>query len=309
MWWTTLLVLMALGGAGLAVAADRPQNPLQRPEITWRADQDARPWIEALADQLELVDRDLVDLSEHGRNVLRSLQSLQLDEMSEFAAAGDDLATSLEDKLATLTAARAQAHANIEVWRLGPQTLDLFEGVMLAIESAEQLPARWAGLAADAREMADLIDSLLRHDGLVFRATTAGRAGEWDSALASLAEAAGPLGAARQIRDALDAEKLDVTTLDDLMSRLAAYDEALIALYTFVRDTGERSGSQFEALQAEVDRTQAALPSDTTALSVIVGDGAGPTLTQALLDIEQAHGAILDAIGAVDPPALDETTE
>ena len=33
-WWTALLVLIALSGAGLAVAAGRPRNPAQRPELT-----------------------------------------------------------------------------------------------------------------------------------------------------------------------------------------------------------------------------------------------------------------------------------
>ena len=306
MWWTTLLVLIALGGAGLAVASDRPQNPVQRPEVTWRADQEALPWIEALAGQLELIDRDVVDLSDDGRHVLRNLQSLQLDAMNTEIAAGDELATTLESKLATLSASRDEALEHIEEWRLGPQTLALLGQVTDAVDSAEDLPGIWRGLAADAQEVADLVDSLLRHDGLVFRATTAGRQGEWDSALNFLSDAAGPLASARQIRDALAAESLDVTTLDDLMGRLAAYDEALVALYTYVRDTGERSGPQFEALQQEVDRTQAALPSNTSALSVIVGDGAGPTLTAALVDIEQAHGAILDALLAVNPPVLDE---
>jgi len=35
LWWTALLVLIALSGAGLAVAAGRPRNPVRRPELTF----------------------------------------------------------------------------------------------------------------------------------------------------------------------------------------------------------------------------------------------------------------------------------
>ena len=34
-WWTALLVLIALSGAGLAVAAGRPHSPVQRPALTF----------------------------------------------------------------------------------------------------------------------------------------------------------------------------------------------------------------------------------------------------------------------------------
>src|SRR3990170_3858634 len=69
MWWTAVLVLTALGGAGLAVAADRQQNPVQRRELTRAADGRAQPWIDALAAQLEQLHGHGTDLSTAGRAV------------------------------------------------------------------------------------------------------------------------------------------------------------------------------------------------------------------------------------------------
>src|SRR3990170_4940186 len=86
---TAVLVLIALGSAGLVVAADRPHNPAQRPELTWHADRSARPWITALADALESVDADVVALSGHGRRVLGSLQALDLDTLDAALVDGD----------------------------------------------------------------------------------------------------------------------------------------------------------------------------------------------------------------------------
>ena len=73
LWRGALLVLIALGGAGLAVAVDRPQNSAQRPELSWRADQQAAPWIEQLSAALEPVDEDISALSEHAQGVLGSI--------------------------------------------------------------------------------------------------------------------------------------------------------------------------------------------------------------------------------------------
>jgi hypothetical protein len=298
MWWTTLLVLIALGGAGLAVAADRPQNPVQRPEITWRADRNAQAWMRLVAQDLGPFDAQVVQLSEAGRHVLGSLQGLDVESMNTAVASGDAAALQTEGAIGSLLALRAQAATAIEEWRLGPQTRDLVAQVSAATVSAQQVNASWRGLAADANRVAGLVDALLRHDGLVFRATTAGRQSQWDDALSFLQEAAGVLADATATRDRL-AQVVNVDTLDDLLARYRSYDSALVALYAYVRDTGNQTGSDFEALKKDVDDAQAALPADTTVMSLIVSEVGGPTVTDALIAIEQAHGEILAALAAI----------
>jgi hypothetical protein len=299
LWWTTLLVLIALGGAGLAVAADRPQNPIQRPEVTWRAEQVAQPWIRELADDLALIDQDVIDISDQGLEVLGRLQSLDLEGMRTASTDGDEINVEMEAAIEQTVALRQDARDAIQEWRLGPTTRELFAAFDAATVAAQQVSAYWHGLEADAQTVAGLVDATLRHDGLVFRATTAGRQSRWDDALAALEEAEVPLADAASIRDQL-APDVDVETLDDLLGRYRAYDESLVALYTYVRDTGKQDGPAFDDLQAKVDQAQAALPADTGAMSAIVGQAAGPSITDALVAIEKARGDILKALAAAD---------
>jgi hypothetical protein len=299
MWWTTLLVLIALGGAGLAVAADRPQNPLQRPELTWRADRDAQPWIDALARQLALVDENVLGLSHRGRQVLGRITALDLESMNEALADGDQLSADLDSDVEQLIALRDEALAQVDEWRLGPATRTLFAQLGSATGSTQQVATYWRDLAGHARWVAGLVDALLRHDGLVFRATTAGRQANWDDALIFLEQAKGPIREATDVRDHLSAT-VNVDTLDDLLGRYRAYDEALTAMYRYIRDTGRMEGRAFDALQADVERAQAALPAETSAMTVIVAEAAGPPLTDELVAIEGAHGDILDALAAVE---------
>src|SRR6476620_7787218 len=68
--WTVVLVLIALGGAGLVSAADRPATDGGRPELTAQADALARPWFVPLAEQAREVATDVDTVNGSGRTIL-----------------------------------------------------------------------------------------------------------------------------------------------------------------------------------------------------------------------------------------------
>ncbi len=299
LWWTMVLVLVALGGAGLAVAADRPGNPVQRPELTHRADAAAQLWIDDLAADLDSVHNDATSLSTAGRDVLGGLQSLDLAGANAALAVGDQSSADVETLLVGLHDTLGRAHAAIDRWRLGLQMVGLFDQIEGAISAADELPADWSALAGTGRTVVSLVDALTGHDQAVFQATSAGRDSRWADALALLrGAAADALGIATAARDQLG-QGSTIDTLDDLIGREQAYDDALVALYQYLADGGAQSGDQFTALQAAVAQTQAALPDDNSALVVVVGEAGGAPIADQLLAMEKAHGAVNDALEAV----------
>ena len=299
LWWTMVLVLAALGGAGLAVAADRPGNPVQRPELTYRADQAAQPWVDHLAGDLGLVRDEGAQLSTDGRDVLGSLSSLDMGAANAALAAGDETSARIATLTAGLKDTVARADAAVDYWRLGPLWADVFDQIDAAIAATEELPADWAAITATGRTVVGLVDALSAHDQAVFGATSFGREGRWADAISELnGAAADALAIAQAARDQL-AAATPVDTLDDLLGRVRAYDAALLALYQYLLNGGSQSGDQFNALKAQVDTTQAALPSDNGALVVIVGEAAGLPIADQLLAMETVHGKVNDALQAI----------
>jgi hypothetical protein len=294
-----VLVLVALGGAGLAVAADRPGNPVLRPELTYRADLAAQPWVDQLARDLDLVAGEGAQLSTHGRDVLGSLAALDVDAANAALGRGDATAARIATLTATLHDTAARAYESIDRWRLGPLWANVFDQIDAAIAAADELPAVWAQLAATGRTVAGIVVALAAHDEAVFQATSFGRAGRWADAIALInGAAADALASATALRDEL-AVASPAETLDDLLGRERAYDAALIALYQYLANGGAQSGDQFQALKTQVDATQAALPSDNGVLVVIVGEAAGRPITERLLTMETVHGKVNDALQAI----------
>ena len=159
-------------------------------------------------------------------------------------------------------------------------------------------PTYWQSVANQARLVVGLIRDLRQHDDLVFQATTAGRESRWPEALRLLGEAGTRLDSARTARNDIAAQG-EVTTLDDLLARYAEYDTALTELYTYIRDTGNLQGPDFDAREQRVEQAQQALPKENSVMTVIAAEAAAEAITNGLVGIEEARGAILDAQDAV----------
>jgi tetratricopeptide (TPR) repeat protein len=296
--WTAVLVLVALGGAGLATAADRQPTDETRPELTWRAEQVGRPWIQSMASQLFAVEEELGTLSGAGREALVSLPGLDPAQIEAALAEGDASSRRLEELLVSLMDMRDQQLEDVQDGRLSLASQKLLAAIDEAIAVADPVPLVWEDIAADARRVTQLLDALVRHDSLVFRATTAGRQERFSQALELLDQADEPLADAQALRDQL-AEYADVDTLDELLRRYAEYDAALYALYDEILRSGTQDSDEVRRLLEEVERAQDALPADTSALRIVVAEAAGPAVAEGLITIEEARGVISDAVGLV----------
>ncbi|HEY7598297.1 MAG TPA: hypothetical protein VH741_00090, partial [Candidatus Limnocylindrales bacterium] len=289
--WTVVLVLAALGGAGLATAADRLPTDQTRPELTWQADRLVAPRVAAMTSQLTTIDADLEALAGAGREALGRLPALDPAAIETAVADGDAISLRLAAELELLLDMRTDQLETIDDSRLSQANQQLLADIDEALAAIEPLDSTWAEMADAARRVTALLESLFHHDGLVFRATTAGRQADWPRALELLDEAALPLAEAHAIRDAL-AERADVSTLSALLDRYSDYDAALVALYREIQASGTQDSPEVQALRAEVERTQALLPANNDALRVVVADAAGPAVARGLVDIEQARGLV-----------------
>lgn len=293
-----MLVLVALGGAGLTTAADRPATDASRPELSARTDKLATPWLDAMKSQAHAVEGLVDALSQHGRNVLTLLERLEPQKIDDELAAGDESSTELELAAGSLGDQRVLRPDGIDETRLSEANRQILAAVDVAIGAGSSMSATWRGIATDTREVTALLAALIGHDGLVFRATTDGRQGDWGAALRLLRQADDSLADARAARDRL-AQANMVETLDDLLARYAAYDVTLTDLYGAMRDGARPDSQQVIDLIGNVDRAQQALPSDTGALKVAITEASGSSVAEGVVSLEEARGLVTEAMAAV----------
>jgi hypothetical protein len=149
--WLLVLALAALGGAGLATAADRQPTDEARPELTWRAEQSARPWLEAMTAWLERLDDQAGALSAAGRGVLIGLAGQDEGRLSAAIADGEVVAGRVADLTAGLRTQRERQRAVVDDLRLGTETRSRLIAIDNALDASDAMPEVWAQLVANAQ--------------------------------------------------------------------------------------------------------------------------------------------------------------
>jgi hypothetical protein len=288
---TALLVLVALGGAGLAVAADRFQTSAGRPELTWADDRAAAPYIAAIDSDLQSLAGPANGLAKAGRDTLANLQSQDLVAVDGALGAGAAAADEIGAALSNLDAHHTDADAHITRWRLGADTADQLAAADAAVSAVDALPAAWTEIATRAKAVSALIGDLQDHDAAVFRATTDGRNSDWTSSFTDLGNAHDAVSAAHVDSGQVGAGAR-VDTLDQLLDRYDAYDAALTVLYGYLAAGGVQSGTTFESLNGKVLAAQSVLPTNSGVFSIIVSEATGSSIADALATIGQGRGAI-----------------
>jgi len=294
--WMGMILIVSVAGAGLILSLDHAPTEVGRPELTARGHALVLPRLAAMDGQVQQLAAAGDAIAGAGRDTLTRLRALDVTGTDAAMARGDAASadvTAIRDRLAT---ARATLLDGTSMTGLRDSDRVRIGTIDAAMAAAGELPGYWSQVALVASGPLDLLRAMAAHDTTVETATRSGVAGHWADALASLGDAQRLLLPARAVRDVSHTAGLDVSTLDDLLDRVDAYDAALIDLYTSLQGSGGTETAGSRAALERVNAAQESLPTDQTAMVVVMSDLAGPTITPVLLSVESARGVLETAL-------------
>jgi hypothetical protein len=295
--WVALAVVIAAGIAGVAATMNRAPGTPAREELTWVGDRESEPSLDAATVELQALADHVDELSSTARDALVHVTSGDLDALQQAIANGTlqldavDAATT-DLRVALVSVPHAGRDWALEVSEGQHHRYDELAKTAALTAGLEDDWAAFTGRALDAATMRLLLE---RHDQETASAAAEGTAGRYQGALDRLAASDATIVQARALRDRL-AKTTDVTTLTTWIDRNADYDAALRRLY---RALIESKGRVTDPVRKAFDDERAAraqLPKDTQALVVIMSDIAQGGLNQAVISIEEARGALGEAL-------------
>ena len=300
--WFLVLLVIAVAGAGLILSVDHAPTEEGRPELTARGHSMVAPRLAAIDVDAQQLATAGDAIAAAGRDTLTRLRALDTARTQAALDAGDTAVANASSALERIVAARATLLDGTSLASLPGSDRIRIGTIDAAIAAAGELAGYWQQVGVAGSGPLELLQDLDAHDTKVVAATDAGRAGAWSDALAALHDAQGLLQQAHAVRDTAHAAGLDVSTLDDLLDRLDTYDAALVDLYTRLQASGGQATAASRAALDRVNAAQQQLPTDQSAMVVIISDLAGPTITPVLLSIESARGALQAALDAQPRP-------
>jgi hypothetical protein len=310
--WVLVALLIALGSAGIVATMAKVPGTVAREELTWVADGEVGPRLDAATVHLEALSATVDDLAGTARRALTQLSDADPAALQATIDEGTAQLLQVKTLEGELEAALADIPYTGDDWALRVSSGIHEQWLQLAATAGltEGLEADWAGFTGRAIDAAQLSTLLVRHDGETAAAARLGSQGKYKAALEQLAASAATMAAARELRDEL-ATSTDVGTLTEWIDRNAAYDAALKVLYTaLVKSDGRATAGVKKAFEGE-QAARAQLPGDTRGMVVIMSDIAQGGLNQAVISIEEARGSLAQAIevgaqlrdgGGIAPP-------
>jgi hypothetical protein len=296
--WSVAVVVIGLGVGGAGAAMNPVPDQTTRPELFAPAERALAPALAALTADIDALDVPVEGLATTARAALVDLSATDAAALQRDLSSGDALVVQIGS-----LAARVQADIDALPYHegtdlLGAATEARIAASLDAVDAALPLTDLWSRLSASTVPTTTLTTALAAHDAQTFAAVQKGAAGDFAGALEGLAAAGAQLDTAQAVRDQIR-KTVDTSTLDQWIARNRAYDAALVSLY---KDLVASKGKPTAALAREgaaVEAAQQLLPPDTRALIVIIGDLAQGGLNQAAIAIEEARGALADAVVAV----------
>jgi hypothetical protein len=298
--WLLAVIVIALGAAGIVTAMDPPPTGDARPELTQRGDAVVTPTLDAIEAEVSLIADDMAALGGQARNALVAVNGADPEGTDAAISAGDLLVERIRSRALSVDQALDAVPLVTTpegAYEVSSAVRQRYDVLRTATASTAGLDAAWIRLTTGSSAASRLAARLRDHDDAVVAAAEQGRDADYDAAIATLDEADAAIVAARAQRDRL-AATVDVTVLDQWLDRNAGYDQALRALYQALRDVGGRVTDDvrtaIEAERAAKDR----LPPDARGLIVIMSDIGRGGMNTAIITIEEARGALAEALAA-----------
>jgi len=306
--WTAVIIVIALGSAGLVVGLDHPPGSAGRPDVTAAGDAVVVPMLDAdesdlgdLADQVEA-------LGTQARGALAALNGGDPAVSDAAIAEGDKL---VRDVVARTAAIR---NALARVPYIGTPEAGLYvsdavvrrhDALVAALDATDGLDLSWLRLSVGSVAASRMSTALAEHDRLVGLATESGRLAKYVDAIKLIDQAEAQLTTARGIRNQL-VNTVDVTVLDEWIARNADYDVALRKLYEAISKVGKKVTPATRAAVKAEAAARARLPPDTRGLVIIMAEIGRGGMNGAVIAIEEARAKLADAIDSESPAPTPE---
>jgi hypothetical protein len=303
--WVVAAIVIALGAAGLVAAMQPgPDRPVV-PGLAYANDAAVGARLDAVEADLADLAADVDALSSQARGALAAMINGTPDTVDAAIAEGDTLLAGIAARAAAIRADLAavpfvtEPDADLHV---SPEVRRRYARLVPVPAATDGLDAAWSQLTVGAAAAGRLSAQLAEHDRLVGVAAEQGRAAKYETAIATLEQAAAAIAESRKLRDRIVAS-VDVTVLDQWLDRNEAYDTALAGLYTALASVG---GKVTKKVRAAIDAEKAArarLPPDARGLVVIMADIGQGSLNRAVIAIEGAKASLADALEPVAEPS------
>jgi hypothetical protein len=307
--WLAVIVVIALGAAGIVSGMDHAPGTAARADVTAAGDAEVIPMLDASRDDLSALADQVEALGTQARGALAALNGTDPTTGEAAIAAGDALVADVSART------RALRHRLAAVPYVGTPAAGLTVSdavvarhgrLVAALDATDGLDFAWARLTIGAVAATKMSELLASHDSLVAKAADSGVHAKYPAALKLLDQASAQLADARVIRDQL-VNTVDVSVLDEWISRNANYDVALGDLYKEIAKVkGKVTAATRAAVKAEA-AARARLPPDTRGLVIIMAEIGRGGMNGAVIAIEEARGKLGDALDAdtaapTDPP-------
>jgi hypothetical protein len=302
--WLAIIVAIALGAAGIVTGMDHPPGSAGRTDATTVGDAAVTAKLDAAEADLTALADTVEALGTEARGALAALNGADTTTSEAAIAAGDTLVAEVIARTAKLR----QELARVPYVGSPTAGLTVSEAVVArhatlvaALDATDGLDVDWARLSAGSVAATKMSGYLAEHDRLMVEAAKKGRLAKYDAAIKLIDQAAAQIDAARTERDEL-VQTVDVSVLDEWLSRNADYDVALKDLYKAIKKVGTKVTKATRAAVKAEAAARARLPPDPRGLVIIMADIGRAGMNGAVIDIEEARAKLSDALDAGAAP-------